>query len=162
MRYSNHPSVTATTGSMQPACYGLANLLLLLLAGDVETNPGPPGRREPKPDPKKIMEEKVNSHDDKISAQEKLVADQAKLLEDMAGKQVELETRLEDTKVELEKAGAENKVLEESVGQLQVKLVEGNTAQVDLASLVQDIQVNHLDSQVMRGNLLHVWSNILT
>ena len=104
----------------------------------------------------------MNSHDDKISALEKLVADQAKLLEDMAGKQVELETRLEDTKVELEKAGAENKVLEESVGQLQVKLVEGNTAQVDLASLVQDIQVNHLDSQVMRGTLLHAGSYILT
>ena len=36
--------------------------MLLLLSGDVETNPGPIGRnrsREPKPDPKKIMEEKV-------------------------------------------------------------------------------------------------------
>ena len=39
-------------------------MLLLLLSGDVETNPGPLGvgrsrSREPKPDPKKIMEEKV-------------------------------------------------------------------------------------------------------
>ena len=37
--------------------------MLLLLSGDVETNPGPIGRsrsREPKPDPKKIMEEKVD------------------------------------------------------------------------------------------------------
>ena len=36
--------------------------MLLLMSGDVETNPGPIGRsrsREPKPDPKKIMEEKV-------------------------------------------------------------------------------------------------------
>ena len=36
--------------------------MLLLLSGDVESNPGPIGRsrsREPKPDPKKIMEEKV-------------------------------------------------------------------------------------------------------
>ena len=85
-----------------------------------------------------------------------------KMLEEMNGKQVELETLFAENKVELEKSAEENKVLEESVGQLQVKLVKGNTAQVDLASLVQDIQVNHLDSQVMRGNLLHVWSNILT
>ena len=40
--------------------------LLLLLAGDVEQNPGPPKGREPKPDPKKIMEDKVNSHDEKL------------------------------------------------------------------------------------------------
>jgi hypothetical protein len=40
--------------------------LLLLLAGDVEENPGPPKAREPKPDPKKIMEDKVNSHDEKL------------------------------------------------------------------------------------------------
>ena len=38
--------------------------MLLLLSGDVESNPGPIGRsrsREPKPDPKKIMEEKVGT-----------------------------------------------------------------------------------------------------
>jgi hypothetical protein len=40
--------------------------LLLLLAGDVEENPGPPKPREPKPDPKKIMEDKMNSHDEKL------------------------------------------------------------------------------------------------
>jgi len=44
--------------------------LLLLLAGDVEQNPGPPKAREPKPDPKKIMEDKVNSHDEKIGKEE--------------------------------------------------------------------------------------------
>ena len=44
--------------------------LLLLLSGDVETNPGPLGvgrsrSREPKPDPKKIMEEKVRRKEEK-------------------------------------------------------------------------------------------------
>ena len=150
MRYSTDTAA----GNMRFTCNGIPASLLLLLAGDVETNPGPPGRREPKPDPKKIMEEKVNSHDDKIGALEKLVAEQAARLEEMAGKQVELETRLEDTKVELEKAGADNKVLEESVSQLQVKLVEGNTAQVDLAGLVQAIQVNHTHCQVNPGAIV--------
>ena len=38
--------------------------MLLILSGDIETNPGP--GREKKPDPKKVMEEKVNTHDEKI------------------------------------------------------------------------------------------------
>ena len=116
--------------------------LLLLLAGDVELNPGPPGRREPKPDPKKIMEEKVNSHDEKIKALEQLVEEQKKMLEEMSGKQVDLETQITNNKVELERAAEENKVLEEKVGELQVKLVEAGESQVDLGAKVQANQVS--------------------
>ena len=122
--------------------------LLLLLSGDVETNPGPVGKREPKPDPKKIMEDKVNSHGDKIEALEKLVTEQRKLLEEMGGKQVDLETRLEETKVELEKAEEENKVLEGRLNQLQVKLVESEGAQVELGDQVQTLQVSLNVAQV--------------
>ena len=51
-----------TDGEMERVLSASA-AMLLLLSGDVETNPGPIGRsrsREPKPDPKKIMEEKVD------------------------------------------------------------------------------------------------------
>ena len=75
---------------------------LLLLSGDIETNPGP--AREKKPDPKKIMEDKVNSHDEKIAVLEKLVKDQKKMLKAMTEKQVELQTALEDSKVEFDKS----------------------------------------------------------
>lgn len=49
-------------GEMERVMLSASAAMLLLLSGDVETNPGPIGRsksREPKPDPKKIMEEKV-------------------------------------------------------------------------------------------------------
>ena len=75
---------------------------LLLLSGDIETNPGP--AREKKPDPKKIMEDKVNSNDEKIAVLEKLVKDQKKILKAMTEKQVELQTMLEDSKVEFNKS----------------------------------------------------------
>ena len=54
----------------------IVSALLLLLSGDVETNPGP--GREKKPDPKKVMEEKVNTHDEKIEGLEKTVSEQKK------------------------------------------------------------------------------------
>ncbi len=121
--------------------YSLANTLLLL-SGDVEMNPGPRGR-EPKPDPKKIMEDKVNSHDEKIKLLEQMIEEQKKLMEEMGGKQVELEGQISSNKVELERAAGENKVLEERVGQLQVKLVESGETQVDLEARVQANQVSH-------------------
>ena len=121
--------------------FTMANTLLLL-SGDVELNPGPPGRREPKPDPKKIMEEKVNNHDEKLKMLEELVMEQKKMLEEMGGKQVELEGQISDNKVELERAAEENKVLEERVGQLQVKSVESGEQQVDLEAKVQANQVS--------------------
>ena len=132
--------------AMQKSRTGMLALLLLLLCGDVEVNPGPPGRREPKPDPKKIMEEKVNSHDEKIAALEKLVQEQAARLEEMTGKQVELADELTATKVELGKAGEENKVLEERVTELQVKLVEADKAQVELTGHIDQIQVKLVES----------------
>ena len=103
---------------------------LLLLSGDVETNPGP--AREKKPDPKKIMEDKVNSHDEKIAALEKLVTDQKKMLEAMTEKQVELQTALEDSKVEFNKSLEDKKVLDASVGDIKMALGEGFQKQVDL------------------------------
>ena len=83
--------------------------LLLLLSGDVESNPGPP--REKKPDPKKVMEEKMNSHESKIVALEALVNEQKALIETMAEKQVALETALNESKVAFEKSLDDNKVL---------------------------------------------------
>ena len=130
----------------------LANILLLL-SGDVELNPGP-GRREPKPDPKKIMEEKVNSHDEKIKVLEQLVEEQKKMMEEMNGKQVELETQISSNKVELERAAEENKVLEEKVDQLQVKLQQSDQTQVDLEAKVQANQVSLTRYLFLCGNFL--------
>ncbi|XP_023325234.1 uncharacterized protein LOC111698964 isoform X2 [Eurytemora carolleeae] len=73
-------------------------VLLLLLSGDVELNPGPPKRGEPKPDPKKVMEDKVNGHDEKIEALEKLVEEQGKMLLEITEKQVELIQQVEKDK----------------------------------------------------------------
>lgn len=88
-------------------------VLLLLLSGDVELNPGPPKRAEPKPDPKKVMEDKVNGHDEKIEALEKLVEEQGKMLLEMTEKQVELIQQVEKDKVELNKKGEEIKVFKQ-------------------------------------------------
>ena len=104
--------------------------LLLILSGDVETNPGP--AREKKPDPKKIMEDKVNSHDEKIEALEKLVNDQKQMLESMTEKQVELQTALEDSKVEFNKSLEDKKVLDASLGDIKVSVGEYIQKQVDL------------------------------
>ena len=107
--------------------------LLLLLSGDVETNPGP--AREKKPDPKKIMEDKVNSHDEKIEALEKLVNDQKQMLESMTEKQVELQTALEDSKVEFNKSLEDKKVLDASLGDIKVTVGEYIEKQVDLKQI---------------------------
>ena len=87
-------------------------VLLLLLSGDVELNPGPPKRGEPKPYPKNVMEDKVNGHDEKIEALEKLVEEQGKMLLEMTEKQVELIQQVEKDKVELNKKGEEIKVFQ--------------------------------------------------
>ena len=107
-------------------------MMLLLLSGDIETNPGP--AREKKPDPKKIMEDKVNSHDEKIVALEKLVNDQKKLIDAMTEKQVELQTALEDSKVEFNKSLEDKKVLDASVADIKQDLSEANAKQVDQKS----------------------------
>ena len=102
-----------TDGEMERVLSASA-AMLLLLSGDVETNPGPIGRsrsREPKPDPKKIMEEKVDfaksgegpkellifslllqveSHGTKIEELEELVKAQAALIEKLGRDSKEL------------------------------------------------------------------------
>ena len=99
-------------------------MLILLLSGDVETNPGP--AREKKPDPKKVMEDKVNSHDEKIAALEQIVKEQREFIKEMRGKQVELESALENSKVEFEKSLEDKKVLAANLDDLKVKLSESN------------------------------------
>ena len=83
--------------------------LLLILSGDIEKNPGP--AREKKPDPKQVMEDKVNSHDKKIILLEKFVKKQKKKIQEMTETQVELQTALEDSKVEFNKSLEDKKVL---------------------------------------------------
>ena len=117
-------------------------VLKILIKADFLITPGTQ-RREPKPDPKKIMEDKVNSHDEKISTLEKLVEEQKKMLEEMGGKQVELEKQFTDNKVELERAEAENKVLEKNLADLQVKFVASADRQVELNSRVEANQVSY-------------------
>lgn len=83
-------------------------LLLLLLAGDVESNPGPTRPREPKPDKAKIMADKVDAHEAKLAEMSALIESQAEtiaalkveLTERMDARQVEEDARLEAVKVE--------------------------------------------------------------
>ena len=104
--------------------------LLLLLSGDVETNPGP--GREKKPDPKKVMEEKVNTHDEKIEALEKTVSEQKKKIKEMNEKQVELQTALDEQKVALTKSFEDKKVVDTTLNEIKEALKDGNKQQVFL------------------------------
>ena len=89
--------------------------LLLLLSGDVETNPGPPkgspAKRVKPPTEKEIMEGRVTNHDERLAALEKLVKEQKVVIDEMTKTQVELKSALDDSKVEFEKSVEENKVL---------------------------------------------------
>ena len=71
--------------------------ILLVLCGDVETNPGPA-----RPDPKKVMEEKVSNHDDKIAALEKILKKQKKIIESISEEQVILQKAIEDSNIEFD------------------------------------------------------------
>ena len=102
--------------------------MLLLLSGDVETNPGP--GREKKPDPKKVMEEKVNTHDEKIEGLEKTVSEQKKKIKEMTEKQVELQKALEDQKVELTKSFEDKKVVDTTLNEIKGALNDGIKNQV--------------------------------
>ena len=106
----------------------LASSLLILLSNDVETNPGP--GREKKPDPKKVMEEKVNTHDEKIEGLEKTVSDQKKKIKDMTDKQVELQKALIDQKVELTKSFEDKKVVDTTLNEIKGALNDGIKKQV--------------------------------
>ena len=96
---------------------------LLLLCGDVESNPGPKPAREVKPDKAKIMADKVDAHDAKLEELEALVKSQAELIESLTAKQVELVTQLDEKQVELRTHMEANKVeADTSIAQLKVAL----------------------------------------
>ena len=103
--------------------------MLLLLSGDVESNPGP--AREKKPDPKKVMEEKVNSHDEKIIELENTVRDQKKKIKEMTEKQVELQTALEDQKVALTQSFEDKKVVDTTLNEIKQALSDGLIKKVE-------------------------------
>ena len=103
--------------SLAPQEDSLFHLQLLFLCGDVERNPGPPGRREPKPDKAKSMADKVEAHDAKFEELDNLIKSQAELIESLTAKQVELEKSLTEKQVELEKSQAEKQV--EAAGKLE-------------------------------------------
>ena len=100
--------------------------LLLLLSGDIETNPGPPkgspAKRVKPPTEKEIMEGRVTNHDERLAALEKLVKEQKVVIDSMTKTQVELKTALDDSKVEFEKSVEENKVVSTSLEELKVKM----------------------------------------
>lgn len=108
-------------------------LLLLLLSGDVETNPGPPKspqKRVKPPTEKEIMEGRVTNHDERLAALEKLVKEQKVVIDGMAKTQVELTTALADSKVEFEQSVAENKVLSTTIhNELKVNIETKMTKQ---------------------------------
>ena len=97
---------------------------LLLLCGDVESNPGPkPAAREAKPDKAKIMADKVDAHDAKLEELEALVKSQAELIEELTKKQVDLVAQLDEKQVELRQHLEANKVeAVTSIEQLKVAL----------------------------------------
>ena len=100
--------------------------ILLVLCGDVETNPGPA-----RPDPKKVMEEKVNNHDDKIAALEKILKKQNKIIESISEEQVILQKAIEDSKIEFDKSMDENRILGDNLEHLKTQLGEMNYKQVN-------------------------------
>ena len=99
--------------------------ILLVLCGDIETNPGPA-----RPDPKKVMEERVNNHDDKIAALEKILKKRNKIIESISEEQVILQNAIKDSKIDLDKSMDENRTLSDNLENLKTLLGEMNYKQV--------------------------------
>ena len=99
--------------------------ILLFLCGDIETNPGPA-----RPDPKKVMEERVNNHDDKIAALEKILRKRNKIIESISEEQVILQNAIKDSKIDLDKSMDENRTLSDNLESLKTQLGEMNYKQV--------------------------------
>ena len=100
--------------------------ILLVLCGDVETNPGPA-----RPDPKKVMEERVNNHDDKIAALEKILKKRNKIIESISEEHAILQKAIEDSKIDLDKSMDENRILSDDLEDLKTQLGEMNYKQVN-------------------------------
>ena len=62
------------------------NNILLLKCGDIEANPGPA-----RPDPKKVMEEKVELNEDKLKKLDKKIKKQQKMMKNMMEEQKSME-----------------------------------------------------------------------
>ena len=107
---------------------------LILMSGDIETNPGPPkgspAKRVKPPTEKEIMEGRVTNHDERLAALEKLVKEQKVVIDSMTKTQVELKSALDDSKVEFEKSVEENKVVSTSLEELKVKMNRSVDTQV--------------------------------
>ena len=107
---------------------------LILISGDIETNPGPPkgspAKRVKPPTEKEIMEGRVTNHDERLAALEKLVKEQKVVIDSMTKTQVELKSALDDSKVEFEKSVEENKVVSTSLEELKVKMKRSVDTQV--------------------------------
>ena len=128
--------------------------LLLLLSGDVELNPGPRPAREPKPDKAKIMADKVEAHDGKLTALEELVDAQKALIEELQAKQVSLEEQLaekqvaaearaDELKVALQRGLDESQVLRQRADQTEVNAGELQRGQVENKGLGQFAITNY-------------------
>jgi septal ring factor EnvC (AmiA/AmiB activator) len=100
--------------------------ILLVLCGDVETNPGPA-----RPDPKKVMEERVNNHDDKIAALEKILKKRNKIIESISEEQAILQKAIVDSQTDLGKSMDENRILSDDLKDLKTQLGEMNYQQVN-------------------------------
>jgi Skp family chaperone for outer membrane proteins len=140
----NNLSVLAFSLPFTNVSVWLFALALLLLCGDVESNPGPKPAREPKPDKAKIMADKVDAHDAKLEELEALVKSQAELIEELTKKQVDLVAQLEEKQVDLRKHLEANKVeAETSIVQLKVAL------ESDLRRTSSNLEVKIVDQKVM-------------
>ena len=136
---------------------------LLLLSGDIETNPGPPkgspAKRVKPPTEKEIMEGRVTNHDERLAALEKLVKEQKVVIAEMTKTQVELKSALDDSKVEFEKSVEENKVLwSTSLEELKVNMKTESVEKQVCKQLYKNIQkilnscnfINFLDAHCQK------------
>ena len=131
--------------------------LLLLLSGDVETNPGPPkgspAKRVKPPTEKEIMEGRVTNHDERLAALEKLVKEQKVVIDSMTKTQVELKSALDDSKVEFEKSVEENKVVSTSLEELKVNL----KTRVEEQVCIQIHKNIHKYNPIFMSNYVFCW-----
>ena len=74
----------------------------------------------------------MNTHDEKIETLEKTVSEQRKKIKEMNEKQVQLQTALEEQKVELCKSFEDKKVVDKTLIEIKDALKDGFKKQVFL------------------------------
>jgi len=107
---------------------GQLHVLLLLLCGDVETNPGPFPLSLPslpsfdkKEDPVEVLQEVVDEQADKISELKELLEKQTEMILNIEAKLTDYSEHLKVNKTELEKTKWENAKLREELGHQNAK-----------------------------------------